>query len=145
MQTAYANGASTAYLREKGVAVSLALTGVKHLHEAAKSFDVGVYYEANGHGSVVFSTRLVALLDQCPAENEAVQCMHALMEVRILKSIYTGGVLCGSTTCCLLQCINLSFDDGHAVFQYFHMPVIICNATCRWSILQLEMASPTCC
>ena len=85
MQTAYANGASTAYLRGKGVAVALALTGVKHLHEAAKSFDVGVYYEANGHGSVVFSPRLATLLAQCPAGNEAVQCMYALMEVRLLQ------------------------------------------------------------
>lgn len=85
VQTAYANGASTAYLRGQGVTVTLALTGVKHLHETAKSFDVGVFYEANGHGSVVFSPGLVALLDQAPAEHEAVQCMRAVMEVRFLR------------------------------------------------------------
>ncbi len=28
---------------------------MKHLHHAALSFDVGVYFEANGHGTVVFS------------------------------------------------------------------------------------------
>jgi len=27
-------------------------TGVKHLHHAAKQFDIGVYFEANGHGTV---------------------------------------------------------------------------------------------
>lgn len=27
-------------------------TGVKHLHHAAQEFDIGVYFEANGHGTV---------------------------------------------------------------------------------------------
>lgn len=27
-------------------------TGVKHLHHVAQGFDVGVYFEANGHGTV---------------------------------------------------------------------------------------------
>ena len=30
-------------------------TGVKFLHHRALEFDVGVYFEANGHGTVVFS------------------------------------------------------------------------------------------
>jgi len=30
-------------------------TGVKHLHHAAMSFDIGVYFEANGHGTVILS------------------------------------------------------------------------------------------
>ena len=27
-------------------------TGVKHLHHKAQEFDLGVYFEANGHGTV---------------------------------------------------------------------------------------------
>ena len=30
-------------------------TGVKHLHHAAERYDIGVYFEANGHGTVLFS------------------------------------------------------------------------------------------
>lgn len=30
-------------------------TGVKHLHHKALEYDVGVYFEANGHGTIVFS------------------------------------------------------------------------------------------
>ena len=30
-------------------------TGVKHLHHKASGYDVGVYFEANGHGTVLFS------------------------------------------------------------------------------------------
>lgn len=37
-------------------------TGVKHLHHAAESFDVGVYFEANGHGTVLFSPETQAKL-----------------------------------------------------------------------------------
>jgi phosphoacetylglucosamine mutase len=39
-------------------------TGVKYLHEAAHHFDVGVYFEANGHGTVLFSKTLLARLEQ---------------------------------------------------------------------------------
>lgn len=55
VQTAYANGASTAYLQKQGVVTRLAKTGVKYVHAAAhEHFDVGVYFEANGHGTVLF-------------------------------------------------------------------------------------------
>jgi len=65
VQTAYANGASTAYLRSRGVDVIFGKTGVKHLHHAAKAhFDVGVYFEANGHGTVVFSPEFYRWLDR---------------------------------------------------------------------------------
>ena len=30
-------------------------TGVKHLHHKALEYEVGVYFEANGHGTVLFS------------------------------------------------------------------------------------------
>ncbi|XP_008300912.1 phosphoacetylglucosamine mutase [Stegastes partitus] len=56
VQTAYANGSSTRYLEDTmKVLVRCTKTGVKHLHHAAQEFDVGVYFEANGHGTVLFS------------------------------------------------------------------------------------------
>lgn len=30
-------------------------TGVKHLHHKALEYDIGVYFEANGHGTIVFN------------------------------------------------------------------------------------------
>ena len=50
VQTAYANGASGAYIRSLGVPTRLAKTGVKHVHHVAIEYDVSVYFEANGHG-----------------------------------------------------------------------------------------------
>ncbi|XP_032765574.1 phosphoacetylglucosamine mutase [Rattus rattus] len=56
VQTAYANGSSTRYLEEvMKVPVYCTKTGVKHLHHKAQEFDIGVYFEANGHGTALFS------------------------------------------------------------------------------------------
>ena len=40
----------------------VAKTGVKFLHHRALEFDVGLYFEANGHGTVLFSPRMLAFL-----------------------------------------------------------------------------------
>ena len=53
VQTAYANGASTAYVAERlGLETACTPTGVKHLHPKAEEFDVGIYFEANGGAAV---------------------------------------------------------------------------------------------
>jgi len=41
---------------------------VKHVHHAAKAFDIGVYFEANGHGTVLFSDRARQLISSPPAK-----------------------------------------------------------------------------
>ncbi|KAG2273642.1 hypothetical protein Bca4012_045898 [Brassica carinata] len=62
VQTAYANGASTDYVKEMWLEVVFAKTGVKHLHEKAEEFDVGIYFEANGHGTILFSESFLSWL-----------------------------------------------------------------------------------
>jgi len=61
VQTAYANGGSTKYLSER-LPVKCVSTGVKHLHHAAEKYDIGVYFEANGHGTVLFSPESLEML-----------------------------------------------------------------------------------
>ena len=64
VQTAYANGASCNYVRDVlGLPVLLAKTGVKFVHAAAAAFDIGVYFEANGHGTVLFHASFAARLE----------------------------------------------------------------------------------
>ena len=56
VQTAYANGASTHYLQSNHIPVIMAKTGVKYVHAAAHdNYDVGIYFESNGHGTVIFN------------------------------------------------------------------------------------------
>lgn len=50
--------------RQRELPVSCVPTGVKHLHRAAEKYDVGVYFEANGHGTVLFSPKARATLEE---------------------------------------------------------------------------------
>ncbi|RKF76133.1 Phosphoacetylglucosamine mutase [Golovinomyces cichoracearum] len=85
VQTAYANGASTKYL-EKGLGLPVVCTptGVKWLHHAATKFDIGIYFEANGHGTVVFSQQALksfnTLEPQSPAHASALAILKASSE-----------------------------------------------------------------
>lgn len=72
VQTAYANGASTAYVAETlGLETACTPTGVKHLHPEAERFDVGVYFEANGHGTAVFSDDALCRVREAAAKTNA--------------------------------------------------------------------------
>ena len=86
VQTAYANGSSTEYLTKSlHLPVVCTPTGVKHLHHAAAKFDVGVYFEANGHGTVLFSAGALKTLTrhepQSPAQKTAIENLQALTEL----------------------------------------------------------------
>lgn len=65
VQTAYANGNSTNYIQDiMKVNVSCVPTGVKYLHHEAKNADIGVYFEANGHGTILFSQSAEDLIEE---------------------------------------------------------------------------------
>lgn len=86
VQTAYANGASTAYItQDLRLPVVCTNTGVKHLHHAATKYDVGVYFEANGHGTVVFSDvamkRILKYEPKSPAQSAALETLRALTDL----------------------------------------------------------------
>ncbi|KAI9892391.1 MAG: Phosphoacetylglucosamine Mutase [Vezdaea aestivalis] len=86
VQTAYANGSSTQYIHENlGLECVCVPTGVKHLHHAAQAFDIGVYFEANGHGTVLISPRAIKVLrshePQSPAQANALETLFALSEL----------------------------------------------------------------
>ena len=69
VQTAYANGASTRYIETAlGLETTCVPTGVKHLHPAAEAYDVGVYFEANGHGTALFSDDALARIAAVAAD-----------------------------------------------------------------------------
>lgn len=71
VQTAYANGASTKYLTDViKVPVACVNTGVKYLHHRAQEYDVGVYFEANGHGTVLFSDAALAQINAIKPTSE---------------------------------------------------------------------------
>ncbi|CAD1480593.1 unnamed protein product, partial [Heterotrigona itama] len=65
VQTAYANGSSTDYiLNVLQIPVVCVSTGIKHLHSKALEFDIGVYFEANGHGTVLFKETVIKTIKE---------------------------------------------------------------------------------
>ncbi|KII93758.1 hypothetical protein PLICRDRAFT_152796 [Plicaturopsis crispa FD-325 SS-3] len=93
VQTAYANGASTKYLSQR-LPVKCVPTGVKHLHHAAESFNIGVYFEANGHGTILFSQwtqeKLAAHQPSTPAQSTA---LNHLVNLTLLVNQTVGDAL----------------------------------------------------
>jgi len=86
IQTAYANGASTAYIQKSlNLPTVCTATGVKHLHHAATKYDCGVYFEANGHGTVLFSPSCMSQIDtheaQSPGQKTALDNLKALTDL----------------------------------------------------------------
>ncbi|RKP11660.1 phosphoacetylglucosamine mutase, partial [Piptocephalis cylindrospora] len=86
VQTAYANGSSTSYLRNTlQLPVSCVCTGVKHLHHEAERYDIGVYFEANGHGTVLFSQQALKAFKtteaHSPAHASALEKLQALADL----------------------------------------------------------------
>ncbi|EZF34263.1 Phosphoacetylglucosamine mutase [Trichophyton interdigitale] len=86
VQTAYANGSSTEYIEKVlKLPVVCTPTGVKHLHHAAMRFDVGVYFEANGHGTITFSENALKTIKtaepQSPAQKYALESLVAMTDL----------------------------------------------------------------
>eukprot|EP00158_Paraphelidium_tribonemae_P004815 Partr_v1_DN26980_c2_g1_i1_m7345 putative Phosphoacetylglucosamine mutase len=81
VQTAYANGSSTRFFQRSGIPVICAETGVKNLHHRAEEFDVGIYFEANGHGTVLFSPKYVETMREIGTKSlpDDVRAVHAAL------------------------------------------------------------------
>uniref|UniRef100_A0A7S1D7P3 Alpha-D-phosphohexomutase C-terminal domain-containing protein n=1 Tax=Cyclophora tenuis TaxID=216820 RepID=A0A7S1D7P3_CYCTE len=97
VQTAYANGASTKYLKsvlgEENVLI--AKTGVKHVHAAAHdAFDIGVYFEANGHGTVLFGDKFYSCLAHADTVARGNIALQRLQLLPALINQAVGDALC---------------------------------------------------
>lgn len=82
VQTAYANGASTNYIKTVlKLPVPVAKTGVKFVHHEAEKYDLGIYFEANGHGTVLFSDALLARFTKlrATAEGDAAAALDRIL------------------------------------------------------------------
>jgi len=110
VQTAYANGSSTHFIENvMNIKASCTPTGVKHLHHEAQKSDIGVYFEANGHGTVIFSEHAEHVIDTSYAVIEKLglketDLIHLLSSNKNLYSLY---ILKN-----LKDCINQTVGDA---------------------------------
>lgn len=66
----YSNMGAIKYLEDIGFKnIVLAQTGVKNFVKESRKFDIGIYFEPNGHGSVVFSKRFLEKTEELGKES----------------------------------------------------------------------------
>ncbi|KAJ8941079.1 hypothetical protein NQ318_003260 [Aromia moschata] len=70
------------------VPVACVSTGVKHLHSEALTYDIGVYFEANGHGTVVFSEEAKEKL-KVGVKNERLSIVNMFLIKPVVRVYYT--------------------------------------------------------
>jgi phosphoacetylglucosamine mutase len=69
----------------RGVKVIIAKTGVKHLEKAVHPYDIGVYWEPNGHGTVLYSDAFVKRLESVLRTSEHADFVR--LSAKILLSV----------------------------------------------------------
>lgn len=148
VQTAYANGASTTYLRAQGIPVLFAKTGVKFCHKVAhEAFDCGVYFEANGHGTALFSQALTEAIlshdcssttstssssssdndDSNSRKNLAFRRLQATL--RVLNQV-TGDAISDMLLClAVLQVYSMSLEQWNALYSDLPSRQIKCQVS----------------
>ncbi|KAI5062150.1 hypothetical protein GOP47_0022689 [Adiantum capillus-veneris] len=93
VQTAYANGASTRFLKENlGIQVALTPTGVKHLHHKAAEFDIGLYFEANGHGTVLLKEEFLQVLRTFSPKSGTEGSRRSLQRLQAISEVVNQGI-----------------------------------------------------
>jgi phosphoacetylglucosamine mutase len=115
VQTAYGNGSSTHFLKSLGCEIQLAKTGVKYLHHVAEHADIGIYFEANGHGTILFAPHIVPQL--APESRLLYEMMHPTVGDAIRD--FLGAVA-------VLQRLGLTFEQWASF--YSDMPSLMTKA-----------------
>lgn len=121
VQTAYANGSSTAYIaNELRLPVECTPTGVKHLHHVAQKFGIGIYFEANGHGTVLFDQQKLAK----SGSQAALEPWTHLINQTVGDAISDMFMVLG-----MLRVLNMSCEDWFAL--YADLPNRLLKASVR--------------
>lgn len=63
VHTGYSNQAFIEFIHSLGIKTYCTATGVKYLHKEALKHDISIYFESNGHGTVVFNKEYDELID----------------------------------------------------------------------------------
>ena len=114
-QTAYSNGAATDYLMElPGVQVVDSKTGVKHLEKAVENFDVGIYWEPNGHGTVLYSDEFRSVLQNAQVDGnvEYLKCIGMLANQAVGDGVADLLLVMG-----IMIRKNISFKDWMGIYH----------------------------
>jgi phosphoacetylglucosamine mutase len=123
VQTAYANGAAHKAVLSKGIQCPFAKTGVKYCHHKAVEYDIGIYYEANGHGTAIFKDEVVDLIRTRMGDGSNWTERQNLAMERLLATAQLYNQAVGDATCdalfveSVLAIKGWSVDDWDKLYQ----------------------------
>ena len=63
IHTGYSNNSFVNFINKLGIKTICTATGVKNLHSEALNHDISIYFESNGHGTVLFNKSYENLKD----------------------------------------------------------------------------------
>lgn len=111
IQTAYANGASTNFLTKLQFKVDCVDTGVKNLQRQALNYDIAVFFEANGHGTIWVSSKARDVIAKNASGTE-------YMSVLSLINSYTGDAIADILVVeCILRHFNWKIETWDDLYQ----------------------------
>ena len=121
--TAYANGALMKYIEEnlKGLNLDLAKTGVKYLHSKARNYDIAVYFEANGHGTIYCNEKLIdkfTLLSSLIENSKDSQILELIQKFISMFNPSIGDALSSLiATESALKVLDFSIEDVYLMYK----------------------------
>jgi phosphoacetylglucosamine mutase len=119
--TAYSNGAFMNYIAKTlGLKLVVAKTGVKHLHKKAKQFDIALYFESNGHGTIYTNEDVITKITKLNSYCMSAQDSQVLEMINIFLSTFnrtTGDSLSiFIATECSLKLLNMTSNDLYNIY-----------------------------
>ncbi|TRY77207.1 hypothetical protein TCAL_02017 [Tigriopus californicus] len=101
----------------KNVPVACVPTGVKHLHHKAQDFDIGVYFEANGHGTIVFSDAAQAKIRDTAASSNSIQAQKLAHLVDVINQTVGDAISDMLLVESILHAKGWSIEDWRKAYQ----------------------------
>ena len=106
----------------QGITAECTPTGVKHLHKRAKTFDIAVYFEANGHGTVLFSpTSVETIKTALTRSDNSEKCTTALQDLlnlsRLINQTIGDAISDLLAVEAILQRLNWGVDDWDGMYS----------------------------
>jgi phosphoacetylglucosamine mutase len=121
IQTAYANRAATNYVQNTlGISTKYVATGVKHLHREAKNYDIGFYFESNGHGTVLFKQSFITQLKTIRVigtDEESTAAIKILQFYQLINQLVGDSVSTLLATCYVLLDSELTVPIWRSFYE----------------------------
>ncbi|CAF1589008.1 unnamed protein product [Rotaria magnacalcarata] len=123
VQTAYSNQNSTDYIvKIMKVPVTCVRSGGNYLYDKALDYDIGIYFEANGHGTVLFSDDLkmkvkAASLNQQRTQEQRLAANQIGAFINLINETVGDAIADLLATEVILFILNMNLDQWLALYD----------------------------